>query len=299
MVRTWLLIDLRDNTCAVGLLKITEQGVAQWYSEKTLSIYVSPDTEDSRSVADLAFFRRGAERYWKPALRDVLEDSGLAECEKIPWLLRETPERLTDLLRVTLARMLGQSLKTYPNVPLLVLLDDAAPQSAVSDLFKAAKREATVRVIPSRSTSLAPFALWDANLSDIPADGAAWQCVVEAPVNGRDLPSAKHTPDLPERRRYVWRSCRFSVKKTPSDKGPNDGLPLWRSSEELERVGAAMYALFWRERLMKAFQTDAETLQRELATKQDLLNKLKGIYEQLTERGGLVRATGAGRKATT
>ena len=300
-MQTWLLIDLRDDTCAVGLLTITAQGLVQWQSEKTLTVYVSPDTTDNRNVTDLAFFRRGAERYWKPAQRDILEDSGLAECEKIPRLLRETPERLTDLLRVTLARMLGQSLKNYLNIPLLVLLDDAAPQSAVIDLFKTAKREATVKVIPGPSGLLAPFALWNANLSDIPPDGAEWECVVEAPVNGRDLPTApdQSTKDAPKMRHYVWRNCRHSVRTTATPREARNGLPHGRSSQELERVGAAMYALLWQERLVKALHTDVETLQRELARKQDLLDKLRSIYGQLTQRGELVGATGAGRKATT
>jgi hypothetical protein len=291
-VLTRLIIDLRDDTCAVGLLKITEQGIAQWYSENTLRIYVSPDTEDSRSVADLAFFRRGAERYWKPVLRPVLEDSRLADCECITRLLRETPDRLSDLLRVTLGRMLAQSLRSYPNVPLLVLLDNAASKPAVMELFKTVERKAQAVVITSKPASIAPFALWDTNLLDLPPDGTAWECVVEAPVNKRDLSPAKRTPGLPERRRYEWRSSRFWVKTMPFVKGTNVGLPLWQSSEELERVGAAMYALFWRERLMRAFQTDAETLQRELVKKQDLLSKLRGIYTQLTERGGPGKAAG-------
>ena len=92
-MQSWLLLDLRDNQCVAGLLTVGEQGTPGWLSENTLHPYVSPGDRDARNVADLAFFRSGSERRWRPAMRAVLDDPVLADAQRIRALFGEPPDR--------------------------------------------------------------------------------------------------------------------------------------------------------------------------------------------------------------
>ena len=110
------------------------QGPPDWYTEDLLDIYVSAETQDPRSVADLAFFRRRGQKRWKPVMSSVLRDHTLVDHEKVRALFDEPAGRLPALLPYTLGVLLRQALVQWP-VPILALLDRAEVQESLNQFL--------------------------------------------------------------------------------------------------------------------------------------------------------------------
>lgn len=283
-MQSWLLLDLRGNQCIAGLLTVGEQGSPDWLSENTLYPYVSPSDRDARNVADLAFFRIGSEQRWRPALRVVLDDPALADAQRIHTLFDEPLDRLAGLLPVTLDVLIKASLNQFP-VPILVLLDRAEVQALVQEFFSIGRREANVVIFSGSSLALAGFALWDVAEPAIPDAGRQWLCRVELDRQGQGDGRRTGAQPQHELRCYTWKRSRFAIKMLNSNPSTGTSLPTWRATE-LESVGAAMYALLWRDKLLNMLQVDVETLQKQLAEGERLLSRLKEMYDKLpTELG--------------
>jgi len=293
-VQSWLLLDLRGNQCVTGLLTIGEQGLPSWLSENTLHPYVSPSDRDARNVADLAFFRSGNERRWRPALRVVLDDPALADAQCIHALFDEPLDQLAGLLPVTLGVLIKASLTQFP-VPILVLLDRSEVQAPVQQFLSRARQEATVVVLSGSSSAFAGFALWDVSEPSIPDTGQQWLCKVELDRKGQSIRRQTSVEPQHKVQCYTWKRSRFTVKTLNSDPATGNDLPMWRVVE-LESVGAAMYTLLWRDRLQSILQVDVETLQKQLVEGEQLLDRLKAMYNRLpTEMGRLFDLVGGSR----
>lgn len=275
---SWLVLDLRRDQCAVGLLTIAEQGPPTWLTEHVLTPYVSTSDRDARSVADLAFFRRRGEKLWKPAMRSVLSDPSLAGQDKLVALFEEPVERLSALLPVTLGMLLREALAQYP-VPILALLDRPQVQEPLRQCFARVQREARLAVIESPGSALAGFALWDTREATVPRTGAQWFCDVAQHDRGRDSTGAAGAELQHVFRCYTWQRTHFVLRITSSAPPDAQSLSTWSSTLEIERVGAATYALLWREKLLDIQRVEIATLQQELAAQEGLLAQLKRVSE--------------------
>ena len=112
MMSSWLVLDLRDGQCGVGVLTVGLDG-PDWYDELVLSVYKTHDIQDSTAQADLTFFRKPRDRTWWPIERTFL--SRLPDgYDRIPSLLSEPVGNLHDLLPLTLYPLLRN---TSPRLP--------------------------------------------------------------------------------------------------------------------------------------------------------------------------------------
>jgi len=281
-VSSWLVLDLRHNQCAVGLLTPQEQGPPTWYTEDLLDIYVSAETQDPRSVADLAFFRRRGQKRWKPAMSSVLRDRALADHEKVRALFDEPTERLPELLPCTLGILLRQALVQW-KVPILTLLDRAEVQDPLDQFLSRLDREVKLAVINGPGRAYTGFALWDSQHGTVPPAGAQWFCSVPCSDSRQGITGTAAAEY--EYRRYTWTGTRFSLGLAKAPPPGAEGISPWRSALELERVGAAMFALQWRDSLLGIRQVDVQTLQKEIEKREGLLVQLKLILQGLRGDG--------------
>lgn len=275
MMTTWLVIDLRCNHCAAGLLDIS-RGSVDWYTEGVFSVHASPEVSDSTKIADLCFFRRKGKRKWSPIQRDALpelhQESGY---ETIEVLFAEPPERLPDLFRNALWSLLKDSFKLSPDLPLLLLLDQPEIASVLEDFLRLAikEREFRICIVPGNYDSLAGFALLGFDTSKMPETGTRLFCRL-----------GDETTEKRQVLSYVWTDYRFEASSVSSDT-PSAGSDLrqWESSAEMAQVGAALFALFWQSHLADYLTKQVQTLTQALWEKQDLVTRLKQLYQQLID----------------
>jgi len=261
---TWLIVDLRHNRCAVGLLTVG-QGRPEWFTERMLNVYISLDIQDPRTEADLTFFRDPRAKIWSPVLRSTLPNIP-ARYEKIAALFAEPSEQLHSLLPDTLWPLLRVPLKQYPGIPLLLLIDRLDVQASLEDSLAGVRQEGQICVVSEQWGTVAGFTLLDSSSVTMPTEGATWLCRIEEP---------------PQARRYTWRENRFEVEEIQDTASFSD-ISVYKSEAEMERIGAALFALVWRERLSKILDTEINALRRELEEDERLLGRLKGLYKQLT-----------------
>ena len=272
-METWLVVDLRRNQCAAGLLSIGA-GRPRWTSEQ-MYISVSPDAKDSRVETDLAFFRAPESKYWSSAISEVL--SHLDERhEKIPALFDVPADVLADLVPVTLGPLLAKSLKNYPS-PLLFVIDRADVRPSLERFLNRIRRNGKVQVVP-RAVRLDGFALLDPSQTLVPAEGATYLCQINKTRGEREV------------RRYVWSKHGFAVSKQGDSVPAN--VPMWESDTEMERLGTALFALIWQARVIDAMHKDIEALGQVCHDKEQLLDRMRAIFRKLTDAAALPAGMG-------
>ncbi len=261
---TWLVVDLRHNRCAAGLLTVGQDG-PEWLPERMLNVYVSPDIRDPRTESDLAFFREPRAKTWSPVLRSTLSNIP-AGYDKIEALFAEPPEQLYSLLPVTLWPLLRVPMTQYPGIPLLLLVDSLEIRALLEDLLARAQQEGQICVVSDQWGTIAGFALLDSSSVAMPTEGTTWLCRIKDP---------------PQALCYTWHANGFEVEKV-IDTAPSADVSVWESETSMERVGAALFALIWGDRLSEGLQTAIDILRRELEEDERLLGRLKELYKQLT-----------------
>ena len=129
-MNTWIVIDLRNNRCAVGLLSTAQKQVG-WHPV-LLDVQVTPEAYDSRPEIDLSFYRgRGKQVPWRPIAVDALAELPQS-FEKIPALFGEPPDRLRKIARTALWHILSPTLDEHPDVPLIFVVNSTAvPHSII------------------------------------------------------------------------------------------------------------------------------------------------------------------------
>lgn len=263
-METWLAVDLRRNKCAAGLLTIGANR-PRWTLEQ-MYISVSTDAKDSRVESDLAFFRAPESRYWSPAISEVLVHLD-ERYEKIPALFDAPAEKLVDLLPVTLGPVLAKSLKNYPS-PVLFIVDRPDVSPGLERFLSRVRRDGQVRVVPT-AVRLDGFALLDPSQALVPAEGTAYLCKVNT------------TGSEPEVRRYVWSKHGFTYSKQGD--AVSASVSTWESDAEMERLGAALFALIWQARVVAAMHRDIEALGQVCFDKEQLLDRMRTVFRRLTD----------------
>lgn len=265
---TWLVLDLRHDRYAVGLLT-TGQGKPDWYSERVLSVYKTLDFQDSTAEADLAFFRDPKNKTWLPIERSALSSLPL-EYDRIESLLTEPLDRLSELLPHTLHPLLKEPVGKYgyADVPLLLLVDRPELLTLLEDFPSKVRKEGRTCVVSERWGAVSGFALLGSDPSRLPTEGSTWLC---------------STTDPPAKWRYIWNKNRFEAERLSEDSAAS-AISVWESAAEMERIGAAVFALVWQDRLSNVLQAEIDALTAELERDTHLVELLKGLHERVSAR---------------
>jgi hypothetical protein len=266
---TWLVLDLRRDRYAVGLLTIG-QGKPDWYSELVLSVYKAPGAPDSASEADLAFFRDPNNKIWLPIDRSALS-SLPPEYDRIESLLAESPDKLPGLLPHTLYPLLREPVEkySYADISLLLLVNRPELLTLLEGFPGKVRKEGRMCVVSERWGDVSGFALLGSDPGTLPTDGSTWLC---------------STVDPPARWRYVWNKNRFKAERLGEDFVSSAEISVWESAAEMERIGAAVFALVWRDCLSNLVQAEIEALRTKLERDAHLLDLLKGLYNRVSVR---------------
>jgi hypothetical protein len=269
MSTTWLVLDLRHDRYVVGLLT-TGQGEPQWYSEPVLTVYKAPGAPDSTSEADLAFFYDPKNKTWLPIDRSSLS-SLPPEYDRIESLLAEPSDRLPGLLPHTLYPLLREPVEKWgsANVPLLLLVDRPELLTLLEDFPGKVRKEGRMCVVSERWGAVSGFALLGSDPSTLLIDGSTWLC---------------STVDPPARWRYVWNKNGFKAERLSEDFASSAEVSTGKSATEMERVGAALFALVWQDRLSSGLQAEINALSAELERDVHLLDLLKELYDRVSAR---------------
>jgi len=269
MSTTWLVLDLRHDRYAVGLLTIG-QGNPQWYSELVLTVYKAPGIPDSASEADLAFFRDPNNKTWLPIDRSSLS-SIPPEYDRIESLFAESPDRLSGLLPHTLYPLLREPVEKYDyaDVSLLLLVDRPELLTLLEDFPGKVRREGRTRIVSERWGAVSGFALLGSDLGILPTDGSTWLCSITDP---------------PANWRYTWGRNRFEAEQLSEDFASSAEISKWKSAAEMKRIGAAVFALVWQDRLSNVLQAEINALTTELERDVHLLDLLKELYDRVSVR---------------
>jgi hypothetical protein len=269
---TYLILDLRNNKYAPGLLTIEGKEV-DWYARSIFQVVKDweANIRDSASVVPLSFFRSSYDPNWSPIEIDPGADHALAESGgEIIWSLFDEPkDRLKNLLPKTLGPLLRSTFKEYGNVSnRWMLLDDAESRDVLENRFGKFIRQESIRLsILGKWEALGGFALaFSGPDVQLPSEGKTWLWEVEDST-----------------KRYTWSNGKFTdeeVATTQSTTGDYDSR--WKSLEELERVGAALFVLFWQERLTETVDQRIDDLEGQLEKDRRLLERLRGAYERLS-----------------
>jgi hypothetical protein len=273
---TWLVLDLRRDRYAVGLLTIG-QGKPDWYSELVLSVYKAPGAPDSASEADLAFFRDPNNKTWLPIDRSALS-SLPPEYDRIESLLAESPDKLPGLLPHTLYPLLREPVEKWgsADVPLLLLVDRPELLTLLEDFPGKVRREGRTCIVSERWGAVSGFALLGSDPGILPTDGSTWLC-------------STGDVDPPARWRYVWNKNRFKAERLSEDFVSSAEISTWESAAKMERIGAAVFALVWQDHLSSVLQAEINALTTELERDVHLLDLLKGLYDRVSARKGALR----------
>ncbi len=335
MEETYLVIDLRGNQCAPGLLTIGK-GLPRWYEQSILRIVkdFETGTVDSVSVAPLSFVRRPQERAWS-----VVDDARLlrvaearvgprpshtqdvarsrpeqvvtnflqrlteqwfsdaqvqswpggesiagpsepvefeAGVEVVPALFDEPRERLEALLPGTLGPLLKTTMDHYAQrgtvAGRVMLMESSEACDVLTSRFEAYLESERIRVsVPGGFGALGGFALAldEMETGGLPDEGAMWICQL------------KNSDTI---RRYTWDDAEFSYEVAETGQpAAGESVHVWESAEELERVGAALFALFWEDRLIPALDERVDSLQQQLEYDRRLLELLRAAHDGLAD----------------
>ena len=274
MEKTFLVIDLRRNQYAAGLLTIKGEKL-DWYAESIFQVCKDWETgaRDATAVVDLSFFRRPKERQWSPLLHEALKTLDKSSFEYIESLFDEPPERLQDLLPGTLGRLLKATFNQYERVSNhLLLVQKAETREVIEKKYSKLIASKEIRVaLLDQPGAWGGFALTFNGLDakeqpKLPRNGTTWLCEFDDP---------------PEKKRYVWNNGQFSVQEFQTDDhGPVPSK--WKSADELERIGASVFSIFWGASFAQTLDKQIEQLEGQLAQDRLLLNRMQEIYNRLT-----------------
>jgi hypothetical protein len=260
---TWLTVDLRRNRFAAGLLTIG-QGKPRWNPEQVYT-HVATGATDSRAEIDLSFFRAPKDKRWSPILSNALPELA-GEYETINALFDQPADALLASLPGTLGGLLSRLPTEYADSPLLFLVDRSDARSPVQELLKKARRKGQVAVVPCLD-GLAGFALLDLGHASLPDEGATFAGRIRTERGGQ------------EGWRYTWLKNRFRVDPVKADLLSE--CPVWESLAEMERVAAALFALFWRDRTLESMQRERQALGRQSHEKSQLLERMQEQQRRL------------------
>jgi hypothetical protein len=192
-----------------------------------------------------------------------------SKCEIIWSLFDEPKERLKELLRPTLRPLLRSTFKEYGNVShRWMLLDNSDDRDVLKSRFDHFIRQNNIHLsVPGEWEALGGFAhAFSGPDVQLPSEGETWLCEVEDST-----------------RRYTWSDGKFTVEEIATSKfTAKDPISRWESAEALERVGAALFVIFWQDHLTETVDQRIDDLEGQLEKDRRLLERLRGAYERLS-----------------
>ncbi len=238
-MRPRLTVDLRGNRCAVGLLTVAND-TPRWQPQDILDVYVTPENSDPAHEADLSFFGEPDMDKWLPMRRSLLE--GLPKTyRRLDALLDRPLSEIKPLLKTTLWPLLRNPLRKWREdpIPLLILVDREEVRGMLHDVLSKGGGDLQISLVARRWGAMGGFALLGLNDNSLSANNGHWYCRIHDPAEPRPA----------EHRRYTWRKSRFEFKEVKPERIPATEVLTWRSARELERLGAALFAVYWQEKL--------------------------------------------------
>ncbi len=274
MNKTYLILDLRNNKYAPGLLTL-EDGKLDWYANPIFQIFKDSEAtvRDSTSVVSLSFLRRRESHVWSPVQLGQQELASIDESrfEFVPSLFDETRERLEGLFPKIIAPLLKRTFNEYEGVSDCWVLVD---HEGVGDVFE----ENFAKLIQKKNIKVAFLSDWGAlggfalafdgsgSAERLLGEEETWLCGIEDTV-----------------KRYRWKGGRFTVESPELlVSAAEASIPRWKTLEELERVGAALLGIFWRDKLVQIVDQQIEGLERQLIVEDRLRKRLREVYERLS-----------------
>jgi hypothetical protein len=264
---TYLVVDLRANQCAAGLLMVEDEQV-KWHPEP-ISIAVHPNVApDSRKRAGLSFYRAIGEKRWLPILTSALSDLQDGEYEVVEALFSLPKDQLDTIGLGAIHMTLKEVLKQHETLQILFLVDSDSAHTLLKAYIEKADREGRVESFSDCLTNLEGFSLLNPNLDAEPVAGPCHICSIVSPDGKENL--------------YSWRWQDYGFAECdPQTCAASSNIHHWESRDALETAGAALFAVVWRCSLLQAMKTEMDQLRRSLGIKQLLASRATSVLERL------------------
>jgi len=261
----WLVIDLRNNQIAIGRLEVRETSVA-WEKKE---IDYGREGYDTDFVIDLCYFQEPGSNTWTLTQQSYLATLG-KNVKQIPCLFDEPQEWLKSNLSKLLGKLFSSAIKEYPQLPLLFLCDRIEIQSIVNHVFQKIIQDrpgSMVRYLSPRYQNLAGFVMLDRKAGALPSPGTV---VAYQLSGGKELETSSN---------YQWDGLAFQV--LASRKARVASIPFTGSQADLERAGAAVFILFWRQLLAAHQRVEVEQMSKRIGEKAGLVSQMRVLLEKL------------------
>jgi hypothetical protein len=277
-VNTWLVVDLRDNRCAVGLLTI-DRGRPRWTTQ-LLEFYASPEAYATSAEIDLSFYRGSGKRApWTPISLGSLKNLP-ANYEIIPALFAEPSDRLRQIGPPTLLRLLKGVLEENEGVPVVCIISpDVHVQLAVEEFIQITGHTGLICQNTTALGDPSGFALLDPLSTHLPAEGSVHSCRVQL------------TGEESEIKQFVWSNARLETVMNLAEPAALDMRANWDSPANLQRAGLALFDLFWRKRILDEWLTQSQALQEKIQIKQRLRDRMQDHLTRLKVATGASAST--------
>lgn len=272
MSKKWLVVDLRNRQFAIAHMYLGEMEL-DWESNN-IDYWLDPETYNSAFEVDLSFFREEGAKGWRFTRRSDL-DKLSTNVKKLPYLFDLTDEQLKA--DKSLLRLFYNEIKNARNDaldPLLFLYDDEKAVPLIQELCKifpddpSKTRPESKYYLLRQKDSLEGYALLNPESPDLPIKNSHFTCQISNDKGQIEYLS------------FRWDGTRFNeLCEAPAmqlGKGKN-----WKRRKDLERAGAAAFALIWSQKLAAVVAGELEKLQKEVAEKKALLKQVDTLMRRL------------------
>lgn len=292
---TYLVVDLRRNQCVARYLAVAPHRVRWQESNLHLPVHMDATTPDSVDIADLAFFRANRHQAWRATMADCLA-SLPAGFDKVPMLFRAPLEYRRDIGQRGVQRWLNviaEAARRHRGerpVEIVYLVEDDSAADDVRVWRKPAGSDGRVLIVPDDAGDLTGFALLAPEHSDLMGT-VAW-------LGKLENVSASFRP-----RAYHWVAGQFEMMyedQPPTEDaacgwlaeigGQDADRATWSSLEEVERTGAAVYALIWQPYLHQQLATEVLAWRARRDRAQRVLTRMIRLREHLHSLADVVVA---------
>ena len=256
-----IVVDLRQSKCAVGLLTCSEEQTTKWHPQ-SVTTYVDPTIQVPKEEIDLSFFRKEGDKNWLPIARKIIEELR-DKYEVIENLFDEPDEDLKKQFPRHMNQLLKESLNEFSGIPILFLVDLPRAKSLVEDLLGKMRQQGEVKLVTKDPSDLAGFALIDPSQGILPKAGESYLCRVRRGGEKQDI------------LQFTWTGSVFQKDEVSNIE--HSDIPSWESIKDLQRAGAALFALIFQERLADVLLDEIGVLHERVGSKQMLFARMQNL----------------------
>ena len=260
-----IVVDLRQSKCAVGLLTYSKGQTTKWRAQ-SVTTYVEPTIQVPKEEIDLSFFRKEGDKNWLPIARKIIEEIR-DKYEVIEDLFDEPEEQLKKQFPRLMSQLLKESLNEFNDIPILFLVDIPRAKSLVEDLLGKMRQQGEVKLVTKDPADIAGFALIDPSQGPLPEAGESYLCRVRRGGENQDI------------LQFTWTGSVFHKDEVSNIE--HSDIPYWGSIKDLQRAGAALFALIHQESLVDVLRGEIEVLQEAVASKQQLFARMQNLLDRL------------------